>query len=412
MAAPRQPFFSGDRSDGLAFADALGLEIETPDDREAHDTSSDDVDDPWAPPDMIVPLGLLEEAGPEDFLAAGHPTGGRTSDPFETLPTLVVHFQARALADAPLPPHLGSTIRGAIGQRLRPLACTTGAPSCAGCPVAARCAYGVLWEGAGAGPLGPLGRGDDAPRPYVLAWERPASRDRAPTPRLRRGDPLRFRLTLFGSARAHLATFLRAVADALAHGLGPRRAPFRLEWATTAALSDRPGQPSARATLLFAEDRLAPLHALPDTTLASLVDQSRAGLGPTLRLAFQTPLTLIEAGRPLDHIRLEVLAQRLVERIQRLAAAWGYHDPATPMPWERIVDLARGVRIRRVETHWVRFERESSRQRQRIPVEGLTGFVDLDEVPPELALILAAGEYTHIGKQATFGLGRITIRPR
>jgi hypothetical protein len=337
---------------------------------------------------------------------------GPYGDALTNLPVLVVHLQARALAPAPLPPFLGSTLRGALGHSLRALACTTGAPTCNHCPVATRCAYGATWEGAAARNLGSLDRGSDPPRPYVLAWERLASRDRAPTPFLKHGDPLRFRLTLFGTARNHVAHFLAATERALENGLGARRAPFRLEWATTAALTDHPGHPSGRATPLYSEGRVVPLTALPDTTLGSLADHAVQQLGPSLRLAFHTPLHLVADARPLDHIRLDLMTQRLAERVQRLARAWGHDPELAGLPWEELVAMSRDVHIARTQTAWVTFERESSRQQQRVGMGGFIGHVDLNGVPLPLARLFAAAEHVHLGKQATFGFGRISLRRR
>jgi hypothetical protein len=40
-----------------------------------------------------------------------------------------------------------AVVRGLIGQRLRDLRCLTGASTCSGCPVAAACDYGRIFDG-------------------------------------------------------------------------------------------------------------------------------------------------------------------------------------------------------------------------------------------------------------------------
>jgi hypothetical protein len=357
----------------------------------------------------VDPSDLQAQPGHPSHL--GHPPSPRWVAPaLPTLPTLLIELQARARARTPLPPFLGSTLRGALGQALRDLACTTRAPTCAGCPLLPTCAYGATWEAGAAAPLGPLDRGADPPRPYTLAWERPAARDSA-TPCLDRGDPLRFRLALFGPARAHAPSFILAAATALDRGLGPRRARLSLEWARVAALTDLPNQPSARAVHLWADGALAPIHALPDTTLPALVAHASGPL-PAARLRLHTPLSLTHEDRPLDQVRLDVLTQRLVERLTRLDLAWGTPAHSPTLPWAELVDLAASVRVLRTHTHWVAFERHGTRHPRAVPMGGLVGTLDLGPVPAPLAALWSAGEIVHLGKQATFGFGRIALRAR
>jgi hypothetical protein len=46
-----------------------------------------------------------------------------------------------------------TVVRGLIGQRLWDLRCMTGAPTCSGCPVAAACDYGRIFEGGSPHPF-------------------------------------------------------------------------------------------------------------------------------------------------------------------------------------------------------------------------------------------------------------------
>jgi hypothetical protein len=355
---------------------------------------------PWPEPALSAPCAASGDAPPLQPLGLLPP-----------LPTLLIELQARARERAPLPPFLGSTLRGALGHALRDAACVTRAPTCYGCPHLAACPYGATWEAGAAAPLGPLDRGADPPRPYTLAWERPAARATSAAPCLDRGDPLRFRLALFGAARAHTAAFILALARALETGLGPRRARFTLEWARTAALTDLPAHPSARGAWLYADGRLAPLHALPDTTLPALVAHAARPMA-TARLTLHTPLALVHEARPLDHVRLDVLTQRLAERVARLDAAWGTPAHSAPLPWEALVELTATVRVLRTDTRWTAFERHGLRHDRAVPMGGLVGHLDLARVPAPLAALWASAEVLHLGKQATFGFGRVSLRPR
>jgi len=323
------------------------------------------------------------------------------------LPLQILHVRARAVKDSPTPPYLGTTLRGALGQALRAVACTTGQPTCAGCPRIAACAYGVIWEGGGAGDLGELARGSDVPKPYVLSWDRPAQRP----DRLKRGDPLRFRVTLFGRTEPWLAYVVLAIRNALAHGLGAARAPFALEQIVVAGPEDRLDHPSGRAIPVWADDRLVPWSALPSQTLWSLAQHHAESLGEPAWLRFETPLAITADDRRMDVPSLPIIVQRLAERIERLRRAWSSEPPAqvVPLDWQALVRLASEVPILAMDTHMHRFERQSRRADEPVPMSGVLGAMKLGPLPAPLARLLAAGTFVHVGKQATFGFGRLGL---
>ncbi|MCC6625257.1 MAG: CRISPR system precrRNA processing endoribonuclease RAMP protein Cas6 [Deltaproteobacteria bacterium] len=309
-----------------------------------------------------------------------------------------LEVRARATRDAPTPPYLGTTLRGAIGQALRHLACTTGAPTCAGCPRLAACAYGAVWEGGAAGDLGELARGADAPRPYVLAWEPPGRRPGG----LRRGDPLRFGVTVLGRAARWLDYLVIALRDGLAHGLGSDRAPFALE-RVELATRDAP-------ITLWADGMLVPWTTLPTFTLRELAERSAAHITERASLTFATPLSITVENRRADVPTLVALTQRLSERIERLRRAWSDHPgDEPPLDWRALVQLATHVPVLAVDTHIHRFERQSRRVDEPVPMAGVVGRLELGRLPAPLARLLSAGALVHVGKQATFGFGRLHL---
>ena len=55
--------------------------------------------------------------------------------------------------------------------------------------------------------------------------------------------------------------------------------------------------------------------------------------------------------------------------------------------------------------HWKDWQRFSSRQKQAMKLGGAVGFCTLEHLPPEIVPFLIAGQWLHLGKNATFGLG-------
>lgn len=314
---------------------------------------------------------------------------------------IVVEIEARALGDAPLPPYLGATLRGSLGRALRHAVCVTEAPVCDGCHLIARCPYGSTWEAQAGqvGDLGALGRGE-WPRPYVIGvWRAPEH--------LRAGMTIRFRLVLAGRSRDFLPHYLVALRTALGDGLGPRRVPFVIERAVTTGLTGGP-HPDGRGLMLISDNELIPWAALPDTTLWNLVHRRQDLEGRVHDVELATPLALQVEGRLATTFNLEALVARLCERIDRLQLAWGGgFEPLLDFPV--LQEQARSSRVVRIDTRLVAFERRSERS-GRVPMQGIVGRVRIADLPPAVVSLLAAVEWIHVGKQATFGFGRLGVR--
>lgn len=79
---------------------------------------------------------------------------------------------------------------------------------------------------------------------------------------------------------------------------------------------------------------------------------------------------------------------------------------------EEFLDAADGVRIASSELSWQDWERWSQRPRTSMKLGGIVGRLVLEGVGLQsFALLLAAAEALHAGKGATFGLGRVRVRP-
>ena len=285
---------------------------------------------------------------------------------------LYLTFQTRRAVVLPRQP--GPLWRGAIGARLRADVCVTGVTRCRGCGLHSRCAYAALFE-----PMPPesgLGRRfRDPPRPWALAPVEAGMR-------LQPDDTVSLRITLI----AHGLEAWNALRCALERlRLGP--APLEL-----VAAESRPpvGSPSPAPRWLAAY-RPEPPPA------------PRA-----VRVLLEGPLRLQHEGRPLGPAELHggAVIGALLRRLTSLGADLPDADPA---------DLLRrvGERLQLVDAdlRWRDAERTSSRQGRRVPLGGVVGtfrFVgDLEPYWPWLW----AGQWTHVGKSVTMGLGRYRLLP-
>ncbi len=256
--------------------------------------------------------------------------------------------------------HAGSMLRGAFGHALKTLAC-----ACGGEPHIPGCRYQQIFE-----PLPPIdwpSRYRDCPPAYVLT---------PPAPEPSSHSQLDFAFTLLGPSLEQRALIWEAWRHAVQRGLGNRRIPARLQ---AVAHSTQP----------------AAMHA-----------------GQQVRLQLTSPLLLKckhpgqSHSKPLgpDALGVGDLLIALHRRLDLTHRLYGV--PATPLPppeqWLALgesLDLQASLQ----ETH---FSRHSSRQRQRMPLYGLSGTIDLrGQLAPTLLAALTLGQWLHIGGKTALGLG-------
>jgi len=161
-----------------------------------------------------------------------------TTQHLDTLKMARYEFLLRACGEALLPPFLGSTLRGSFGHALKAVACSMPHGDCGNCFLVERCLYPKLFETSARKNSGLLGKGDDAPRPFIFSPPQPRSdsgflRARDDLLRCRvkveGGQQLVFGLTLLGHACIDLPYVIYAISLMAQHGFGADRSSFALE---------------------------------------------------------------------------------------------------------------------------------------------------------------------------------------
>jgi hypothetical protein len=286
---------------------------------------------------------------------------------------LNLHFAFQAMDDLYLEGFTGSTWHGALGYALARVS-----------PEAFERLYGLPGQDSG------------TPRPFVLLPDLPSA---GATP------PLGFSVTLFGSAVELAGVLVLAAENLAAAGLGNRQIPLRLLRVSQNAtlIGTRDSTEVLGAEGLWRGDALQPLH-LAD--LAAPWQQAPVG---SVLVRFDTRLRLKAGSSVLKQApTLEVLLQRLLERISALALLYG---PGA-LPSEGVRDLlaqARDVALVETNLRWAEWSRASGRTGQVMPWGGLLGDVcyrgDLTRLLPWLGV----GACLHVGSKTSFGLGHYRL---
>lgn len=329
------------------------------------------------------------------------------------LPIARYRLTARMRQGVRLPDYAGSLLRGQFGAALRNVACMTRQPTCGGCPLLATCPYTQIFES-----LPPsehtLQAFSAIPNAYVVEPPLPPAGllNAAPAPGhahpadLGQGAELVFHQVLVGPAIQQLALVVFAWQRALAQGLTKSRSPadlLQVDWV------DAHGTPHTiwhhQAPVLAAHPASLTVPALP--TLPTMADGTHA-----LSLHIHTPLRLQHQGQPLRPAQLTPRA--LVAAVARRVALvlefhaqqpqWGSQVPATVAMAQQLADTR--------HLQWFDWTRYSSRQQQEMTLGGVLGSWTLLGHPDALAAAwpwLWLGQWLHVGKNATFGLGGYTL---
>ncbi len=132
----------------------------------------------------------------------------------------------------------------------------------------------------------------------------------------------------------------------------------------------------------------------------------------TVRVRLLSPLRVRRGGGYVRPIKFDfrAFAANLLRRISLLTYFCG--EEPLEVDFAALVRSAEGVALRDAELRWRDLSRRSSRQDAVVPMGGLLGTFTLRA--PELAAFwpcLWLGQWTHIGKGCTMGLGKYTLEP-
>ncbi|MCY4260661.1 MAG: CRISPR system precrRNA processing endoribonuclease RAMP protein Cas6 [Rhodobacteraceae bacterium] len=217
--------------------------------------------------------------------------------------------------------------------------------------------------------------------PMPLYVMRPAPPDPAFAPAVE--------LLLLGYASRQAPVALRAFKQAAQTGLGPRRVPFRIR-RVCGIQPDR---------TLICEPQMWNLHA------AAYCMSQTLHKSESLRVEFEGPLRLLRRGSLIDSPSFIDLAIVGLRRLCALSSAAPSRDlQAMVLEAARSLPASIWCGQRHDLVRW------SGRQKRRIEMRGVTGWLDLPDGAGPFRPLLAACEWAHLGKGTVFGLGRYSLR--
>lgn len=273
------------------------------------------------------------------------------------------HFNLIVHSPISFSKNIGAMLRGGFGNALKKVTCTIPDMACLDCPLYRICAYPYLFETPPPDATSRMPKGLAIPRPFVI--EPPIEHKSHYEP----GEAITFGLVLIGKGIDYLPYFVRAFETLGQRGMGASRGKFKIQ----------------------AVDPV-------------LENAQQVSEGDQLTLRFLTPARIVGNGHPVAEIDFPVFFRTLSRRITNLQVFHGAFQEAL-LP-DALLSRAKEIRVVSHTLRWFDQERYSRRQNRSIPQGGLVGEIVFEgEMGPFLPY-LQLGELVHVGKGATFGMGR------
>jgi hypothetical protein len=282
-----------------------------------------------------------------------------------------------------LPVHASSALRGVFGRALRAASCITREKTCDACPLLHSCPYTVVFETRPPEQSEGLWKNfSQVPHPYVIEPSQWGEHLYSP------GELLSFHLVLAGRAISHLALILHAFTRAFLRGVSTDSGTARLERVTHIGVKSRVILEGMQGVLQSHDSEIPPAPILKDT----------------VHLHFTSPLRLQKEGHPIDGRQL-VARDLLMALVRRVALMHEFHGLGIlPLDFTQLATQAGRVTGKN-NLSWRDPVRYSCRQKQEILLGGVVGrWVLRGDLAP-FSEFLHLGQWLHVGKGASFGLG-------
>lgn len=283
---------------------------------------------------------------------------------------LPLHISITALEQAELPPFLGSTLRGVIGQALLQTD---------------RQASAFLYRN---GEDPDLDTGKVVVKPYIIIPPEICT----PYTIVEQGEKIDFEFLMLGNGAEYGSSLIAALEQIYRFGLGARRYAFRLS-EIISSQEQRIIWRNGRRLISVLNSAVVPWLELQHVT------------GVVVKVC--TPLRIRHGGRLVKKITFQALIRNITNRILEITeryGGWTDRDEAV-----RIQTLAAEVQTVRHELRLEHLDRYSNRTNRKMDLSGLVGELEYKGDLTPFVPWLYAAQWLHVGRNTTFGMGKIRV---
>jgi len=310
--------------------------------------------------------------------------------PINNLDIAKYSFLLKTKEDLVLPAYKGSTLRGGFGVVFRQICCVNKRVNdCSSCLLKEKCVYVYIFETSPSKASDKLKNLTEIPRPFVI--EPPLETKTV----YNKDETLEFNLILIGRAIDYLPYFIFTFRELGKTGIGKGRKKFELFKVYN----------FSKEKVYDEKDEV--IRNIDSRINFGKILKSFLSLADNLSLSFLTPTRIKFKDdlvvKPEFHIILRFLLHRLS------ALSYFHCGKELEINYNLLISQAENVRIKSENLTWIDWERYSSRQDTRMKLGGFVGTITYEGDFKEFLPLLLIGQYTHIGKNCTFGLGKYGI---
>ena len=300
-------------------------------------------------------------------------------------------FSCRLTSEAILPHFKGSTFRGVFGRALKNVVCALKMQECEQCLLKQRCVYALVFETPVAAETPKGSRIAGPPHPFVI--EPPLDTET----RFSEGSSFDFHLLLFGETNRNLPYFIYAFEQMGRIGIGRRvngkRGLFNLE---EVRVEDKP-------IYYGLDQKITTGDAFSVLSLPHAESTSDEDF--RLKVRIMTPIRIKYKNKLKAELPFHVIVRAMLRRVSSLFNCYGEGEP--DLDYRGMVKRAEDVRIVKDNLRWYDWKRYSFRQDKSMLMGGIVGSVTYEGKIREYMPLIEFCSKVHIGKQTTFGLGKI-----
>jgi len=316
-------------------------------------------------------------------------------------------FHLKAIDCLNLPEYKGSTFRGGFGHAFKKVVCALRNKECPDCLLKEKCIYSYIFETPPPADSRMMRKYPSAPHPFVLCP--PLEDDRIYEP----GEELQFQLTLIGKAIDYLPYFIYTFEELGKMGIGKGRGKFALQEVRAIPMTEnfrgkneRHDRKGAKGEKIYsADDKI--LHNIGGEFFEfSNADPLPLALSALL-LVFLTPTRLRFEGELTSDLKFHILFRNLLRRISLLS--YFHCGRELDVDFRSLIKESEKIQTSKSQLRWYDWERYSARQDTKMKLGGFIGEITFlgDFAPFWQYLVL--GEFIHVGKGSSFGLGKYEI---
>lgn len=312
-------------------------------------------------------------------------------------------FTIRAMEETSLPVYKGAVFRGGFGYAFKKIVCIQRTKKeCSECLLHRRCVYSYIFETAPPEDTKVLRLYRAIPHPFVI--EPPLDDTRV----IKQGDRLSFNLILIGKAVDYLPYFILTFTELGKQGIGRDRGKFILE---KVECLDVTGEGN---TIYNSEKEVLqndyPLLEASRLNHAENLSVRKADKedNSQVELRFLTPLRVRFDGRITHNIEFHVIFRNLLRRVSSLL--YFHCGRELECDYKAYIEEAEKIKTVSNRLQWFDWERYSTRQKQKMTLGGVLGTAKYEGNLKPFLPFLKLGEYIHVGKGTSFGLGKYRMK--